>query len=389
MQKLCELTGLSSHLLHLLYDFNPHRFTEAAAGQQLLAVVCHNPQIHCFHKTQLTTAGATGEKAGKSAQRKQVVQAREQALEARRKTGELSAEAKDAQLVHEFCGWAHTDGGHFVYVYYVGPVQRSPQDLATLAHWVPIDKHHLGLFHKRLGKNVARFYDAVDVTETEHGSDRLAIDLRFVANKWLASQQGEKLMPLLRENGHLLARGEDYLAKRHQQQQQVPPTPKRKHATMATELAFDDGNDPYEVRDPELRHMTDAEWDRMQEVALPETVRCDFTQFLDMSRRAARRDVPPDEYERDPIHLIDALLIACNLQLHCLSTAALVTREHIQIVENDDRTRLIDSLSQDPACVSDIQARSLEFFCACMAVEHASRDPVVPAPILEKLAVVK
>lgn len=414
MRNLCKLTGLSTYCLDLLYDFNPHRFSGSqtiivddsvtetnTAGrpinQILLDVICHNTAIFCFHKDLMVAddneeTGSCKKKHGKGALRKALVQQREQELDRRCKAGEMTVTEKDYLMVHEFCATAYTSGGHFIYVYYVGPPQRSPQDLASVSHWAPVDKNHLPLFHRRLSKNVQAQYQfaSSDVTETADGRHNLDIDMRFIVNKWIASQHGEKCLPLLRDNAQLFVRGEDYLVKRHLQQQQPPPTPQKtpkrvtKPAPLPSGLDFESGFDPYEVREQDFCHISDADWDRIQDTPLPEEMRCDFIHFLDISRRAVlREEIPPQEYERDPIHLVDALCIANNLELHCKSTAALVTRQHTQTVINDNMTRLIDTLSLEPGPVGDIKSRLSEYWCACMAVEHASRT--VPSHLQEKL----
>lgn len=435
MQKLVELTGLSSHCLDVLYDFNPHRFAPVeksprqpvkaeqeeeddaegededeeerpgkAPKQRLLDIICLNQRIFTLNRDVLRQEAETlGKKPrGESALRKAIVQRREQELEAQRKAGALSVEAKDQLMVHEFTGTAHTSGGHFIYCYYVGPAERAPRDLGAVHNWVPVNKQHLSLFHRRLGKSVARYYayQSAHVTETVHGSAMLALDMRFIVQKWLNSQQGERLMPLLRENGHLFARGEDYLARRHQAQQQALqaapsaeplPVKRGENERVETLVEFGDHEDPYEVRDADLCHISDAEYERQAEMPLDSALSFGFQHFIDVSRRSCPRKEgeeapPPQYYEHDPIHLFDALTIACNLEAHAHSSVALAMRDHLRVVVNDDMTAVVDYMTQEPSAVRDMQARAEEFLWACMAVENATRK--VPAHLQKKLEVV-
>lgn len=428
MQKLVELTGLSAYCLDLLYDFNPQRFATSATEtakeededeeaivieqphqaanskapkQQMLDIICHNRHVFAFNKEALkqeaeATQASGAKRRGESALRKAIVQRREQALEVARKAGDVTPQEKDYTLVHEFLGTAYTSCGHFIYCYYTGPAERNAQDLGTVQNWRPVDKQHLALFHKRLGKNVARYYafQSADVTETADGRENLDIDMRFVVNKWLNSQQGEKLLPLLRENGHLFVRGEDYLARRHQQQQQTSqrPVAEKRSATQAALTdgegpEFVEGEDPYEVRDAELCHISDADYDRVCEVPLDGALQFGFQHFIDVSRRSCARkeghEAPPQYYEHDPMQVITAALIALNLELHAQSSVALAMRQHLRVVVNDDMTAIIDYLTQDPIAVQDMLGRAEEYLWANEAVENATRS--VPQHLLEKL----
>jgi hypothetical protein len=153
---------------------------------------------------------------------KAMVARRETSLKQQYEQGLLNHEQKDWQLVYEFTGWAQTNNGHFVYVYFVGKNGKSAQELAKVENWEIVHKDHLSLFHTRIGiKDMKPLYKmgSLDVKETGDGRCHLSLDVRFVANKWFNSTENERWKSLLKEKDGLSSfkRGPDYIHTLHNQ----------------------------------------------------------------------------------------------------------------------------------------------------------------------------
>ena len=404
MKDLACGTGLSTYALEVLYDFFGHKFgpaeesVTASSHQSLVEIYCGNSEkVFAFNKEALqlereraaSLAGTEKKPPSEAKLRRQIVERREAELDKQCRQGLVSARDKDYTLLWEFVGWAQTSGGHFIYIYYVGPGQRhAPIDMRRPENWRPVDKNHLALFHRRLGKDVSRFYQyaSTDVTTTADARTQLELDMRYVLYKWLNSKRGDESLPLLRLTRHLFNREPNHLVLQQQQQQ---PEKKRVVKTLAPTWqppVFFEGIDPYEVKDEALHHVSASEYAALSEWPLPSTTRCEFSDFVDVSRRAVlneQQPQPPSYYEHDPIALFDALCIACNPEMQARRTVSAVTGDHLQVVQNHNVTRVIDYLTTERSAVEAVQARGEEFVWAAMAVENATR--LIPEHLREAL----
>jgi hypothetical protein len=409
MQELVARTGLSPYCLSVLYDFAPQAFIPAPETrkskqkQVLLDVICNNTQIQVTHKDATT--------------RRAVMTKREEELGLTVKRGLMTLQEKDYTLIHEMLGTGYTNGGHFVYCYYTGPERRSTHDLGQVQHWVPVEKKLLPLFHKRLGRDVSVCYGyaSAQVTETRDGRQNLDIDMRYIAQRWQNSQQGSRCSDALRGQSHLFVAGQDYNAVRHTQQQQhqqhasqkqdkkmdvdvpltlctvPPPVTHAPHTmdvvhygTVHNELMLCDNADEsetdvydrYAVTDDEYHHISDAEYDRLCAMPIPQDVQFSFRRFIDASRKSAFRtgqQPSAQYYDHDPIVVFDAAVLALNGELHSQGTLETVMQKHLRVIENDGVAQLLETMSHESATAQDIRARGDEYVWALMSIENVSR----------------
>lgn len=215
-------TGLSHALLTVLYDFFSHTLAQqqyATGDDAAEDKACRKKKKHHFQ--HIVCHNSTVPRVTNNGDIKARLVKREASL--RHSYGPNSGE-KDCQLIHEFLGWAQTvEGGHWVMVYYVGPDCDNDADkeaeMQRYENWKLVNKDHLSFFHSRLGRDVTPLfrYSALDIVETSDGRGNLALDLRYVANKWLMTNNNlATYAGLLWNARHLFARPEqDYVQHLH------------------------------------------------------------------------------------------------------------------------------------------------------------------------------
>ncbi len=205
VQQLAQQSGLSAYMLQVVADYQLGGGGDRAASS-LLYVVCGNAAVH--------GVDPAGGKAREADQFLEAVRARERALGRRCTAGEMSREAKDAAMVHEFCGWAQTRAQHFVLVYYRGGAGRGEgTEWCRASNWRPVKRDHLRYFHARLGKDLTALWRLASSDVCEDARGGLSLDVRYVAAKWC--EKHTEALQLVVDHRHLLARGEDYVIKSH------------------------------------------------------------------------------------------------------------------------------------------------------------------------------
>jgi hypothetical protein len=413
MNELTKQTKLSPYCLDVLYDFNRHKFTEdgkkppsssspsSSSNITLVEVVCPNPDIFVFNSKviqetnlesnnsdETTTTTTTGKKTKKKKNnnviiQKQIITEKEAELEKLVKQGKMTTEEKDMALAYEFLGWGLTSMGHFVYIRCIS----TSQDRSKPEHWRILDKQLLPIFHRRLGKDISRYYSYTsdDVLESKDNSEHLTVDMRYIINRWMNSSEGERLMPLIKQNSQLFIRGTDYLLKQHQEKTKMLIANEKSQKIKKIhkhEKLLEDGYDPYEVKDDELYDITGERYDSLREIPIGPEIRSRLLDFLTISGHAfLDRNQPPEFYEHDPGLLFDQICIATNMENHAKRSISLVTRERLMVVENHETAKIIDKLSQNAS--GEIKECVEEFLWANMSVEHASRS--LPPVIKTKL----
>lgn len=401
MDNLTETTGLSLNNLYVLYDFYPHKFSTEnrkmpASPTALLEIACPNPNIFVFNQASLSQSlpESTKKKTGNNVQ-KMIINKREAELDKLFKQGQITAEEKDRTMVYEFLGWALTSTNHFVYVYCISP----SADKSKPEHWKILDKQLLAIFHRRLGKDVSRYYhySSGHITESLKNTNHLAVDMRYIINRWVNSES-EQFMPLIKENSHLFVRNADYLLRQHRDKEKIimialkdeekkndkkeeeeeEAKPSHKHEDLIRH-----GIDPYEINDDELCSITGEDYDKLREMPIPSQIRSHFNIFTNVSRRAfLDKNQAPSFYEHDPGILFDQICIATNIEAHAKRSVSQVTRDHLMTVKNNNVAHLIDNPPEE--VLNEMKERVEEFIWANMSVEHASRS--LPPYIKTKLS---
>jgi hypothetical protein len=161
----------------------------------------------------------------------------------------------------------------------------------------------------------------------------------------------------------------------------TPPTTGAEGAAagVSSEEVSDESQDPCEVRDPEYRYVEQAEYDHTMHLAhVHERVHCTFADYEAVSRRSypSERARPPEYYRHDPVRLVDAITIGCNMEAMARRAACLVPYEALHIVENGDTVRVIERVVGDEAgMLRGVQEAGEEMLFALMTVENATRHP--------------
>jgi hypothetical protein len=88
--------------------------------------------------------------------------------------------------------------------------------------------------------------------------------------------------------------------------------------------------------------------------------------------------------EHDPIVLVRAVAIACNLKLWARLAASHVPHSELQTLENYDTTKVLNYMRTKPEAKQKLDALQAEFLYAAMTVDVATRDPL-PPPIARVL----
>lgn len=137
-------------------------------------------------------------------------------------------------------------------------------------------------------------------------------------------------------------------------------------------------DDPYAVTEAHYTHVTHEEYNASSRVALDPAVQFNFDRFERVSRHAywnARVTDPAAHYQHDPVVLIDAVALACNMEAAARRAATQVAYDHLVLTENNDVARVLDAIAaSEPMCTA-IKDAALEYLFALMAVENATRNP--------------
>jgi hypothetical protein len=192
-----EKTGLSHYLLTTLYDFHGHKFGCQKYRPKIMSVFCLNEKtIHMMR----------GEKETKTA-----VLRRETELKKTQRS--LTPRERDEILIHEFLGYVRLDRKHVVFAYFIG-ASRERKELIRLENWRIVHRDHLVMFQSHL--NEKNFKESLyqmnysDVPSTKN-EENIAIDVRFIVNKWYNSHDTDEMKSLLAFHKNDFCIGQDYL----------------------------------------------------------------------------------------------------------------------------------------------------------------------------------
>lgn len=207
-------TGLSEFSLHVDQCM---KNSKGMKINNMFRIVCPNKKIRCLSKevvrreaasaalalTGKQVKGEAGEqkkttttKKSDDELRKTIVRAREKQLHdtTMQVCGSTNVkklvpvDQKDYRLMFEFLGWGQVESEFYVFLYYVGPENKGPNEVELTRHvnWHIVPESHLGLFHKRIGNDYARFLRQVpfDVKAISSTSKHIQYDVRYILSKW-------------------------------------------------------------------------------------------------------------------------------------------------------------------------------------------------------------
>jgi len=141
----------------------------------------------------------------------------------------------------------------------------------------------------------------------------------------------------------------------------------------------DDDKDPYEVTLAEFRRVSHEEFAH----SLVEPI--DYTtmqfHFNDMVQAARHQS----HEQHDPITLIKAVAVACNLKGWARLVASRIPHTELQTLEDYDTTKLLQYIRNKPEAKQKMDQMMGEFMYACMTVDMATTSSQLPQPIARVL----
>ena len=180
LESLCETLGMSHYFARVFHEF----VIAERSHLKLLYIVCTNSSLVVVNAALFV--GTDRERMGPGKLLKSLLSEQDSVLKKACKREEMTSTEKDALMVHRFLGWAMTETGHAIYVYYRGPSGRRQVDMAQLENWAPVPVDLLRFFHTRLGKDLTPLcmLNSSDVLESGDGHHNPQLDVRYLAYKW-------------------------------------------------------------------------------------------------------------------------------------------------------------------------------------------------------------
>lgn len=141
------------------------------------------------------------------------------------------------------------------------------------------------------------------------------------------------------------------------------------------EAEFIQEDDPYEVMDERFKRVTKAEYQNSLKCPIHPSVSFNIDLYTKISSTAflsKKTYHPITVYQHDPIHLVDACAIAFNIELEARRMSSQISRQHLQVIQNNDTTPLLNLLSEDQIVRRSVLKYEEEFVAALMAVQEAT-----------------
>lgn len=415
-KELSSQTGLSQFMLVVAMDL-----LEKHRPLTLIDIVCPSPTIAVLNKDVIEATRnhcvetkKTKKKVYKDDEvRKFIVERREKTLQSEgvriagsTMTEKMENSDKDATLVSEFLGYAHTNKGYFVYVYYVGPATVTKSDLANLENWIPVHKTHLGHFHRRIKDHKPYYrHTTIDQVEVANKKDVPLYDPRFMMYKWLA-KVGLVHKPLLERHRCLfLDEDEDFLVRHYEKNGALHYYDENKSdclmidltTTTTTTTTMEEEEEAglrsifnveqdrqrqqangYRVTDSEVCHVTIEEFPLLSRMPLPTEIDLNMEEFLSISQHTyvnEKRLRPPEDFICDPLVMVKAAIMALNLEMQIRRVPPLVGDAKLQILEGDNVKPILDYIGSHVSCTDVIKEATQHSLLAFMATEAMTREP--------------
>lgn len=148
-------------------------------------------------------------------------------------------------------------------------------------------------------------------------------------------------------------------------------------------------DDPYQVRAEEFRRVSHKEYTHSTVEPIDRSFNFHFSEFVRTAQHVFGGEMPgntsPQEYyTHDPMILVRAAGVACNMKLWARTTAAHVPYSEIQTLENYDTTKVLSYLKNKPSAKQKVEQLTGEFLYAAMTVDAVTRE--LPDSIASLLA---
>jgi hypothetical protein len=317
----------------------------------------------------------------------------------------LDVEEQDKRMVKEFLGFAATDRGYAVYVYYVGPTNKGVDhcEMRDPKNWAIVHKNHLLHFHKRFRGNLGEYLK--HSAQNQYSSDdpecpNPLYDPRYIALKWLNSKEGKQHRQLILENKHLFRQDKDFVVSHYEKEGNKPAlyyfdeSKEEEENTRQEKKSFDVNEDfkrqqkrGFFVEDEKRNVVTIEEFPPLCRIPIAKNIHFSLEDFLSVGKRlyaGKKMPEPPSYYNNDPLLLVKAAIISLNGDSFAKRTAALVHDEHNLILESDNIVPNLEYIMTNKRCRDFIKESTAEYVYALMATELASRDLIESSASLSK-----
>ncbi len=382
LQQLSQRTQLSIFMLQTLGDMHDSKSGKYCGAPQLIDYV-HNYTLPSLGPAALARYRASHPAAAKlNADETVLHMLREKERELARSAVQIAgadgqaekmpARERDACMVNHFCSYAHTFGGYFVYVYYVGPDCGSDRELARQAqaqerNWQLVPKQHLSQFHKRIKKvQEYQMHSRNDQVVISEKSGRPLYDPRYIVARWRKTKENEALVPLVTQHLALLARPED------------PALQELRQRGAAKKFCAERDREEQAKRGfvlhdhPRFSVISMQQYPELYRVPMAKEIQFSLDDLVYLAQRLHTGD------DWDPLVLVRALTIAFNCDAHVKRLLSQVCDAHQLILERDDVSPIVEHLTSDPQAIAQIREAVMEYMYALLAVDLVTREQLPP-----------
>jgi hypothetical protein len=138
-------------------------------------------------------------------------------------------------------------------------------------------------------------------------------------------------------------------------------------------------DDPYQVRVEEYRRVSHEEFTHSTVEPIDRSFNFHFSEFVRTAQHVFGGEMPSNQspqeyYTHDPMVLVRAAGVACNMKLWARATAAHVPYSEIQTLENYDTTKVLSYLKNKPSAKQKVEQMTGEFLYAAMTVDAVTRE---------------
>ena len=100
-----------------------------------------------------------------------------------------------------------------------------------------------------------------------------------------------------------------------------------------------------------------------------------FVEFLEISKRTKFNPrEPPGYYKHDPIHMVQALIIACNMEHGSRSAASTIPQKGLQTLENNDTSRIIEYIKKNKEAREGVESCVEEHVYSLLTMDAITKN---------------
>lgn len=327
----------------------------------------------------------------------------------------LSNYKRDALLMYDYVGWGVTKTGCYVFVYYIGPENRSDDnyELKQSENWKVVPKSHLSHFHKhitpythyKLYLNHTRF----SLKQNKFILKHIEYDARYIVLKWQKnSSVSKEHFARILDNKELFASLPD---RREYHIKVIEQRMKEQELNSIEAMTLCDVNTTtttttgvssksplsspllnstspttttsLSMTSPDKRKyssLTIDNYPRMAQRPLGSS-RFGFEKFKHLVTHVVEnRLIPPKEYLWEPKDMVEAILIAFNTDLHARAQISSLFEDYNVSLDNFDTSHLAETMFYNEDAQYDIKQSTREYVFANVLVDLLTRDPDTPFP---------